>query len=175
MRWSWVPHSYCVMECVPNQEALSGTFCFVLEELLLPEAAQRLDELAGTFVPVGPFPCGFRTTNKRYFGKEGHTNLYMDETLVCFQGPKNQNWLRPVWVVCSIFRFHHLQQSAFGEFDSHPLRLVTYRSLWWRSFSSPLSSSRRFSHSQFRSNCVSSLTIINFIIIILLSRKNSLL
>jgi hypothetical protein len=70
------------MECVPNQEALSGTFCFVLEELLLPEAALRLDELVGTFVPVGPLHSGFRTTNKSYCGKGGHTNLYMDESLV---------------------------------------------------------------------------------------------
>jgi len=113
------------MECVPNQEALSGTFCFVLEELLLPEATQRLVELVGTFVPVGLLPCGFRTTNKRYFSKEGHTNLYMDESFVYFQGPETQNWSRPVRVVCSIFRFHHLQLSAFGEFDSHTRRLVT--------------------------------------------------
>jgi hypothetical protein len=69
------------MECVPNQETLSETFCFVLEELLPPEGAKRLDELLGSFVPVGPFHCGLRTTNKRYFGNERHTNLYMDESL----------------------------------------------------------------------------------------------
>lgn len=134
MRWSWGPHSYCVMECVPNQEALSGTFCFVLEEFLLSEAAQRLDELVGTFVPVGPFHCGFRTTKKLYFGKEGHTNLYMDESLIYFQGPETQNWPRPVWVISSIFSYHYLQQSTFCEFDSHPPRLVTCRSVWLRFF-----------------------------------------
>jgi hypothetical protein len=69
------------MECVPNQEALSETFCFILEELLLPEGAKRLDESVESFVPVGPFHCGFRTTNKRYFGKERHTNLYMEDSL----------------------------------------------------------------------------------------------
>jgi len=117
------------MECVPKQEALSGTFCFVLEELPLPEAAQRLDELVGTFVPVGPFHCGFRTTNKSYFSKEGDTNLYMDESLVYFQGPETQNWPRPVRVVSSICSFHLFQQSAFCEFDSHTPRLVAFRSL----------------------------------------------
>jgi hypothetical protein len=84
--------------------------------------------LVGTFVPVGPFHCGFRTTNKRYFNKEGHNNLYMDETLVYFQGSET-HWSRPVRVVCSIFKFHHLQPSAFCEFDSHPPRLVKWLKL----------------------------------------------
>jgi hypothetical protein len=67
------------MECVPNQEAVSETFCFLLEGFLLPESGQKLDELIESSACVGPFRCGFRTTNESHFGKDKHTNLCMDE------------------------------------------------------------------------------------------------